>query len=543
MMEKIMILIFGVFVVLVAGASNIYPIYLQKLMDHFGFSIAQINLYVSFIVFGGGIGFPINQIYDSLGPKIACFIGTILLSGSFFVLHFFFTYDYFIGMSIYPLLLLGFIMGQGDCLLSSTALATNLKNFSFKANSSVVGILVANVAISPSIFTTYRQSTKDLSNDNFYLYFSIFLCLMGLSSVIVLNNIKVPYAEDHLIKKYQKYIEKRQIQWIMLYNLLIVSVFVFGVLFNYFEDAYIVPLIAIYPLMQLLTFAFAAMHSFGLFDYIYYPSFKKKVDFMMQSQIELAQLSSNPNENNNKNEENQSQRIMIKKTTTTTTFRDLDFTQSIKSPLLILLFIALFLGLGSVISNLNNINFILKSLSFKVHFSGSNKGLISIYKVKELFFYVILYFTFNSTVRIASGIFLDYLIKKNKFVLYFIIFTFVGLVSQLLGLFMQKRLLYASIALAGATHGGYMAFVPIFIKKEFGLSNMGKLLGVLTTGTALGSFFISEFIFTLPYNYYASKEHNLQCFGSKCFTLSYIITSGCFFVNLGIAFVLQWLSP
>ena len=34
---------------------------------------------------------------------------------------------------------------------------------------------------------------------------------------------------------------------------------------------------------------------------------------------------------------------------------------------------------------------------------------------------------------------------------------------------MNKKLLYLSIALGGATHGAYMSFIPIFVKNEFGI--------------------------------------------------------------------------
>ena len=129
-----------------------------------------------------------------------------------------------------------------------------------------------------------------------------------------------------------------------------------------------------------------------------------------------------------------------------------------------------------------------------------NKGLISIYKSKDLFFYVILYFTLNSLTRISSSIFLDYLIKNNKFIYFFLMFSFFGFISQFLGISMNKKLLYITIALAGATHGGYMTFLPIFVKNEFGLKNMGKILGTITTGAGIGSLTIGEIVFSLPYN-------------------------------------------
>ena len=139
--------------------------------------------------------------------------------------------------------------------------------------------------------------------------------------------------------------------------------------------------------------------------------------------------------------------IQRKDTLASQSNKEVPFMTALTSPKLLLCFISLMLGLGSTLANLNNINFILKSLSYKVHYSGMNKGVISIYKVKELFFYVILYFAFNAIIRISSGPFLDVLIKRKKFTLYFIIFTIIGGVSQLTGAIMNKHLLYLSIAL------------------------------------------------------------------------------------------------
>jgi hypothetical protein len=309
----------------------------------------------------------------------------------------------------------------------------------------------------------------------------------------------------------------------MLYSLINIGVFVFGVLYNYFTNTYSFPLILIYPILQLLTFLIVLLEQFGFFDKLYFPEFKQKVELISKKQIEMSIM-------NKKSERN------IIKTKSTYFKKEYEFNEALKSPKLILLFIALFFGLGSTLSNVSNINFILKSLTYKIHYSGMNKGLISIYKSKELFFYVILYFTLNSLTRISSSIFLDYLIKNNKFIYFFLMFSFFGFISQFLGISMNKKLLYITIALAGATHGGYMTFLPIFVKNEFGLKNMGKFLGLLTSGAGFGSIIISEFVFTYLYNYYTKISGEIQCFGKQCFKLTFILTSIFFAINIFISF-------
>ena len=62
---------------------------------------------------------------------------------------------------------------------------------------------------------------------------------------------------------------------------------------------------------------------------------------------------------------------------------------------------------------------------------------------------------------------------------------------------MDKDSLLVSLALAGSTHGGYMTFAPIYTRNQFGLDNMGKILGFLTTGCAIGSLILADFVFII----------------------------------------------
>jgi uncharacterized membrane protein len=94
MLEKFFILIISIFLVLSAGSANIFPIYLQKLMDKYNFTLYETNLYGSFITLGTWVGFPIGYIYDSYGPKISILIGTIFISGGYYLLYFLLNTNY-----------------------------------------------------------------------------------------------------------------------------------------------------------------------------------------------------------------------------------------------------------------------------------------------------------------------------------------------------------------------------------------------------------------------------------------------------------------
>ena len=180
------------------------------------------------------------------------------------------------------------------------------------------------------------------------------------------------------------------------------------------------------------------------------------------------------------------------------------------------------LGIGSMIANLNNIEFIAKSIT--VNQSSS-----------DIYEYVILYFAFNSFFRIISGIILDRLIKMGKFYNFLIIVSFVGFLSQVFGVILERNLLFLSISLAGATHGGYMTFIPVYVRTEFGTENMGKILGVLTSGCALGSICIADVIFTAFYDKYNIDG---KCFGKKCYFYAYLTSTFFLLINCCLSIIM-----
>ena len=101
---------------------------------------------------------------------------------------------------------------------------------------------------------------------------------------------------------------------------------------------------------------------------------------------------------------------------------------------------------------------------------------------------------------------------------------------------MVKEYLIISICLAGATHGALLTFAPIYTKNFFSLDDMGKILGFLTTGAAIGSVFVGNLIFTIFYEVY---KKDTICRGKRCFSYSYIITTCFFTINIGLSIYLM----
>ena len=610
----------GIFLVICAGSCNIYPLYLKIMMDKFHLSLKEVNLYGSSINLGLWVAFPMGWLYDAYGPKISCIIGAIALSGANMILYVIMQSS-LTSFSIFPLLLIGIIMGQGSALCYTCSVTTNLKNFRFKESSCIVGLLVANMAISPSIFTTYKEYLTDVQISSYFLVISIFLAIVITLCGFVFTNIKNVYSIKEDIKSYEKYKEKKYIKVFILINIVTLIIYTFGVIFNNIVSETRFPNVVVYPCLQLLNFSVIILEYFNVFDKFFFKEFIDKeirkelnINVLQAAEInqsslqksksnrvklkeEITEPSKDKNsitvskEGNNslnivqienkdiKNEvktdlspyvskdslqfeeikiENEvsdsidkpkedkkemelkeiESKIISVRTLNIVNVQPLqneasnlnpintdgdvkvDFYQSIKNMKILVLFIMLIFGTGSMIANLNNIEFIVKSIAYNQ-------------SPTEIFEFVILYFAFNSFFRIISGIILDKLIRANRFYHFFIFVSFIGLISQILGIFMEKNILFLSISLAGATHGGYMTFVPIYVRIEYGTEHMGKVLGILTSGAAVGSLLMADLIFTIFYDAY---ETDGKCFGKRCYYPAYIISSFLLVVNCVLSF-------
>lgn len=590
--RKLLVIIMGIFLIICGGAANIYPLYFKQMRDQFGFSLKEVNLYGTFINMGVWIAFPMGWIYDKFGPKISCVLGASLLSGTYLSLHFLFNSN-LTSISIVLFLFIALLMGQGAALCYTTSVTTNLKNFRFKESSAVVGLLVANFALSPSVFTTYRQAMHEVSTNKYFLTISIFILCVISACFIVFHNIRRLYNTDEDKQTYEKYKEKQIIKLLIYLNIFILIIYTFGVIFHSIWESDQVtskfPLIIIYPSLQLLNFVVIILEKFKVFDNMYFKPYMEKLvvkqmkianeggtkdklegdntnelvqyngnsesrDSYISSDKEFTEVrlgtendkkevilnNHNQNSNYTNNNSNSISREISNENTKSSvelgiTISDnvnISFKDAILSKQLLMLFVLLTLGVGSQISNLNNIEFIILAANK----NSSEQKLNIAEKANTIYSYVILYFVFNSFTRIISGLLLDHLIRVNKLFYYLIIITVFGLISQLLGIFMNKTLLVITVSLGGACTGGYMTFMPVFVRNEYGLTHMGKILGFLTSGNALGSLLIADLLFILPYN--LNLDANGECYGKKCFMPSYVLTSIFFCINLTFSFLL-----
>ena len=600
MIHKLLIIALGIFLVISAGTCSLYPLYLSLLKTKFGYSLTQLNLYGSFINIGLWVAFTVGIIYDKLGPKISCIVSLVLLPGSYAVLNIILRAK-ITSLNLIWLLILGFLMGQGSALAYTTALTTNLKNFNTAHSSAIVGLIVSNMAISPSIFTSFKEALSSINEKDYFVIVVVFIAVIICICIVVFENITTLYSSNEKIKLYEIYKEERIISMFIVLNIVTLLVYIFGVVYNNLKGKNTFPNVVIFPLLQSINFVFVIMEKFGFWDKLLFNRFikdsikekekneellakynniskttiemkgrsvvlnketetslkesdrnyaktnreeesqrdiKKEEKEVKENKIEPVNNSKENKQNDNNNNkveeiENKKSEKEVKNNSNNNSTNDTIIETNISttkkennkceiftilfSKEILLLFILLTLTIGSVISNLNNVNFIAHSLIINP-------------SSREVFEYAILYFTFNSFARILTGLLLSTLIKLNKLFHFVIFISFLGLLSQILGIVMNRHIFYLSIALAGTTHGCYMTFIPIYCTVTYSVEVMGTILGFLTTGNALGSLVVGSFIFTAFFEKYKNEQG--ECYGKRCFRGGYIITS--LFMIIGV---------
>jgi len=615
-------------------------------MDKYNLTIKQVNIYGACINIGLWVAFPTGIFYDKYGPKLSLLLGLLLLPGSYLVIHFIInssSNDFNLPYFLLPLLAL--FLGQGSAILHTTAFSLNINNFNLKDSSLLVSMLALNMSIGPSLFAFFKENISYFNYQNFYICLSLFLATIIIICVFLFKDYsdEKNISDENIIKKNSDY-EILLIRRIYSFNILICVSYILNLILNYAGFIYVkrIMVIAI-PLMILFQF---------IYFYFNYKQLYNNQVFNLESEIKIYELNGkyNQSEENNRPIGDQNQKfhdnykdlglITIEKSKETNKDKvtnndrvsiisqvekgqninlitlEENFQNNLRNEIvakikddncyspeidkkdskylfLFLLFFVLMLGMGSLISNYNNIHFLVDSI-YKIEITNQvlqnktsykryiqtedninlifddltknktkdmNKSIFGYenqnsskstenskealilnrdqFIKKKIFFYIIVYFTCNGIIRLFSNSILEWLIKKDKMFYHLLLASLLGLISQFLGLLMRKDFLFFVISLCGTCHGLYMTFVPIFVKKFFIHKDFGKIMGFLTSGSALGSLINSNFLFIYfyeKYGLYLNKESNYKiCQQSYCFSYSYLLNVIFFSINILIS--------
>ena len=186
MFKRTLYLFLGILLSISSGSVFIYPTYSYYIKTKFNFSLRELNLYATFINIGVWVGFGMGLIYDTCGPKLSNIITLIVLPGSLLVLYKFIQSS---SISLLWFLLIALIMGQGSSLAYTNALSTNVKNFSKRNSSNIVGLIISNSAIAPSIFASVKSSFSSMTIPSFiafviyYVLIIMVLCLFWFDEI------------------------------------------------------------------------------------------------------------------------------------------------------------------------------------------------------------------------------------------------------------------------------------------------------------------------------------------------------------------------
>ena len=236
MYQKLVTLVMSIFLIIAAGTCNYYPLYLSKLMIKYSYNEKQANLYGSFINLGYWLSLHIGFISDKYGPSISLLLACVLLPGSYTILNLLIS---LIKKKIHilPMIIIGFIMGQGSALCYISAISTNLKNFSESGNV-IVGILLTNLAITPSLYTSFRDEIekkgKNNNNDGLLIFLGLILAFIIAMSAWLVRVQKNNFIYDNDINNinYEKYKEKKICNIFIILNIFTLFLFISSIIIN-----------------------------------------------------------------------------------------------------------------------------------------------------------------------------------------------------------------------------------------------------------------------------------------------------------------------
>jgi len=136
----------------------------------------------------------------------------------------------------------------------------------------------------------------------------------------------------------------------------------------------------------------------------------------------------------------------------------------------------------------------------------------------------------SDAIRVPRGFFLSFCILLASCTLFMTsMFTF-----------HNARYLFTTFALAGYSYGGLWAIAPTMLSEIFGLTNFGKVYGLVTTAPAMASLLFNGVASVVYEAHVEEGNADKACYGSDCFWGSLIFSASvCLVVAVG-SFLRFW---
>ena len=264
MFNRTLYLFFGILLAISSGSVSIYPIYSFYIKNKYNYSLREINLYGSFINIGCWVAFGVGIIYDKLGPTVSNVIGFILLPGGFMVLHKLIESSYS-SINLFWFLLIAFIMGQGSALIYTNALTTNIKNFSKKNSSNIVGLVISNCAIAPSLFASFKASFTSMTIPGFISFVIIIISVIILFSCCFFKIIKEKKINDFNKKVFQLNKQTFILGLFIYTNFIGLIIFIVTLVINHLFHIEL-PAFMIFPVVHIIFIVYVCLEKCNQFD-------------------------------------------------------------------------------------------------------------------------------------------------------------------------------------------------------------------------------------------------------------------------------------
>ena len=297
MYQKLVTLVMSIFLIIAAGTCNYYPLYLSNLMIKYSYNEKQANLYGSFINLGYWLNLHIGFISDKYGPSISLLLACVLLPGSYTILNLLIS---LIKKKIHilPMIIIGFIMGQGSALCYISAISTNLKNFCESANV-IVGILLTNLAITPSLYTSFKdeieKKSKNNNNDGLLIFLGLILAFIIAMSAWLVRVQKNNFIYDNDITNinYEKYKEKKICKIFIFLNIFTLFLFISSIIINNKTSNSKIPVTYFLPIVQAANILIVILEKFEIWDKFFLELFEQNENRENENEIEMKEKKNN----------------------------------------------------------------------------------------------------------------------------------------------------------------------------------------------------------------------------------------------------------